>query len=77
MLDENLNVVCYPRGAGEFLHSLVSYRLQDKLVNELQVRYLCVSGLENVLEKPCDPFLIGTMVNDETEVAFKCVDPLN
>lgn len=39
------------------------------------VKYLCVSGLENILERPCDPFMIGTMLGDGAEVVAKCVDP--
>lgn len=38
------------------------------------IQSLYVSGVENVLERPCDPLLIGTLLHDHGEIAAKCVD---
>jgi hypothetical protein len=40
--------------------------MKNKIIDEMGVKYLCVSGLENVLERPCDPLLIGVMLNDNS-----------
>ena len=33
--------------------------------------------MENVLERPCDPLLLGVMLNDNSDVVAKCVDAYN
>lgn len=68
-----MNVILNPRGTGEFVHALTTFKLKDKIISELKLNYIYISGLENALERPCDPFLIGSMINADSDVVAKCV----
>lgn len=76
-LDDELSVIESSNGCGEFLQSILNFKMKTKIMDEMGVKYLYVSGLENVLERPCDPVLLGVMLNDNADVAAKCVDAYN
>lgn len=73
-LAEDLSVIESSNGCGEFLQSILNFKMKSKIIDEMGIKYLWVSGMENVLERPCDPLLLGVMINDNADVVAKCVD---
>lgn len=39
------------------------------------IRYVQFCGMENVLENPLDPMMIGLIANSKKRVCAKCVSP--
>ena len=72
-----MSVIESSNGCGEFLQSILNFKMKNKIIDEMGVKYLWVSGMENVLERPCDPLLLGVMLNDNSDVVAKCVDAYN
>jgi len=46
-----------------------------KSLQREQVEYVYFSGMENMLERPLDPLLLGQMVMESKEMAAKCTSP--
>ncbi len=40
------------------------------------VKYVYFSGMENLLENPGDPILIGIVVSEKRKIGAKCVNPI-
>ena len=49
-----------PSGTASCIEYLVNQNIANFLSTE-GVEYVCVSGMENILESPCDPVMLGLM----------------
>ena len=47
-----------------------------KYLEKEGVEYLCFSGMENLLEEPCDRLLLGMIHTEKRKGGGKCVNPL-
>ena len=59
-------------GSAEAAELLLSDNILQKM-KERKIEYVYFSGMENVLEKPLDPFMLGRLVAERKEMAAKCL----
>jgi hypothetical protein len=61
-----------PSGTSSCIEYLLNQNIASFLSTE-GVEYVFVSGLENLLENPCDPIMLGLMKTEGRTVGAKCV----
>lgn len=70
-----MRVITRPAGTASCAEYLLDEDINTFLRSE-GVEYIYFSGVENLLEDPCDPVLLGLVKREKRQVAAKCVEPL-
>lgn len=75
-ISDQLKLIRKPSGtasAAEYLQN----QLIANVLTDANVKYVYFSGMENLLEVPCDPMLLGMMNCEHRLAAGKCVRPMH
>lgn len=74
-LNENIKLMKRPSGTASCLEYLLNENIYSFLKAE-GIEYVYVSGMENLLENPCDPVLLGIMKTEKRRIGAKCVSEM-
>lgn len=61
-----------PAGTATCAEFLLNPKMQQLFSSE-GIEYVYFSGMENLLENPCDPLLLGMVKTEGRKIAAKCV----
>ena len=74
-LNDRMKLMQRPSGTASCLEYLLNENIYSFLKAE-GIEYVYVSGMENLLENPCDPVLLGIMLTEKLKVGAKCVNEM-
>jgi UDP-N-acetylglucosamine pyrophosphorylase len=71
-VNQKLRLIRRPAGTATCAEFLLNSKMQELFSSE-GIEYVYFSGMENLLENPCDPLLLGMIKTEKRKIAAKCV----